>query len=231
MSIHNCLQTVETGPSYRYNPRMDLSNVDMTQLAKQLRKPEGEWGKQVGAMMAEHTEPLNMFAIKCLNIQPADRILEIGFGPGVAIEEIAHLAPDGYIAGIDHSPEMLAMAEQRNRKPIIEERVELIIGTADELPYDDASFDKVFAVNVFHFWPDPTAELKECQRVLKPGGMILFYLTEPAFWPKGLAESGVFIARTPAEVQEILKQAGFNKTEYRLHSAKDFKGFAVWGIK
>ncbi|MDO8648824.1 MAG: class I SAM-dependent methyltransferase [Candidatus Peregrinibacteria bacterium] len=210
---------------------MDLANVDMTALAKQLCHPEGEMGMEVGKVMEKHTEQLNMFALDQLQLQPTDHVLEIGFGPGVAIAEVARQLRDGYADGIDQSKEMLAMASERNRRAIIEDRVTLKLGTARSLPYADGSFDKVFAVNVFHFWPEPAAELAECLRVLKSGGIVLFYLTHPSSWPAGFRESGVFIAREPEEVEALLQAADFRKTEHRWDQQKDYKGFVVVGVK
>lgn len=210
---------------------MDFTNVDMNALAKQLRKPEGTAGKEVGTMMAKNTWPLNLFALDQLHIEPADHILEIGFGSGTAIEEALIRAPQGFVAGIDFSDVMLKMAEERNHRAIMEEQTELTLGSAHSLPYKDESFDKLFAVNVFHFWPDPSRELAECKRVLKKGGRILFFLTQPSSWPKGLDESGVFVAREPEEVETILHDAGFRDVMMHLFAFEDGKGFAVTGIK
>src|SRR5688500_9869612 len=98
---------------------MDFSNVDMNALAKQLRKPEGDKGKEVGEVMAVRTLELNTFALELLKIQPTDHVLEIGFGPGIALAEVVRLTPKGSVSGIDHSPEMLEMAEHNNHRAIM----------------------------------------------------------------------------------------------------------------
>ncbi len=210
---------------------MDLSGVDMAALAKQLRKPEGPDGVRVGDVMAVHTLPMNMFVIEQMRIAPADHILEIGFGPGEAIAECARLTPDGFVAGVDHSPEMLAMAEHRNHRALMQEHVELALGDARDLAYDEDTFDKLFAVNVLHFWPDAAAELRECKRVLKPGGTAFFYLSHPSSWPVGLAESGVFTAREPSAVEEALREAGFHEITTIPAQFRDGAGFVVRGAK
>lgn len=211
--------------------KMDLSNVDMTALARQLRKPEGPDGVRVGDIMAVHTLPMNMFVIEQMHIAPEDHLLEIGFGPGEAIAECIRMTPRGFVAGIDHSPEMLAMAEHRNHRAVMQERAELGRGDASDLPYTEDSFDKLFAVNVLHFWPDPAVELRECKRVLKPGGVAFFYLTHPSSWPAGLKESGVFTAREPVEVEEALREAGFHDVVTVHHIYAGGAGFLVTGAK
>lgn len=211
---------------------MDLTNVDVNKLALQLRKPEGSVGTEVGTAMAQFNIGAIAFTIECLQVQPNDHILEIGFGPGEAIAEIVRLTPSGYIAGIDHSQAMLAMAQHRNHKAMMQEHVELTLGDARELPYEDESFDKVFAVNVFHFWPDPTRELAQCRRVLKAGGGVVFYLTRPSSWLPGIRETGVFIAREAEEVEKILRTAGFRNVSSRTNKTKpDGEGFVVMGEK
>ncbi len=210
---------------------MDLSNVDMKALAEQLRKPEDDPGREVGKVMVQYNAEPYAFIFKCINVQPNDHVLEIGFGPGEGIAEAVRLTPDGYVAGIDHSQTMLTVAEERNHRAIMQEHVELTLGNAAQLPYQDESFDKVFAVNVFHFWPEPLRELTECKRVLKPNGLVAFFLTNPSSWPPGIADTGVFIAREPEEIATILKNAGFQNTETRPITSSEWKGFVVMGTK
>ncbi|HLD71803.1 MAG TPA: methyltransferase domain-containing protein [Candidatus Peribacteraceae bacterium] len=211
---------------------MDLTNTDINVLAAQLRKPEGEFGNDVGAAMAHFNMSAIAFTIECLQIQPGDHLLEIGFGPGEAIAEAVRLTPHGYIAGIDHSSAMLTIAEQRNHRAIMQEHVELTLGDARKLPYEDDSFDTVFAVNVFHFWPDSTRELAECRRVLKSGGRIVFFLTHPSSWLPGIRDTGVFVAREAEDVEKILVTAGFgNVQSHTTKTEPDGKGFVVMGQK
>ncbi len=209
---------------------MDLTNVDKAALAQQLRKPEGSMGKEVGKAMELYNGKAISFTLESLHIQPRDHVLEIGFGPGEGIAQAVQLTPQGYVAGIDHSPVMLTMAGERNHRAIMQEHVELTLGSADKLPYEDASFDKIFSVNVFHFWTDPARELAECRRVLKPGGSIAFFLTHPSSWLPGLRDTGVFIAREAEDIEKLLLAAGFGNVE--THTTKtepDGKGFVVVG--
>ncbi|OGJ57805.1 hypothetical protein A2881_05705 [Candidatus Peribacteria bacterium RIFCSPHIGHO2_01_FULL_55_13] len=210
---------------------MDLSTSELQTLAQQLRKPEGAYGQEVGKKMVEFNTPVIAFTIECLHLQPRDHVLEIGFGPGEGIAEAAFLAPEGYIAGIDHSAEMLAMAEERNHRAIMHEQVELTLGEARALPYDDESFDAVFSVNVLHFWKEPSVELAECLRVLKPGGRIAMYLSHPSTWLKGFAETGVFVARDAKQTERILLDTGFQNVESKEFAGTEAKGFVVMGRK
>ena len=105
------------------------------------------------------------------------------------------------------------------------------------MPYEDESFDTVFAVNVFHFWADPTLELTECMRVLKPGGRVAFFMAYTSSWLPGIKETGVFIAREPEDVERVLRDAAFTNVESKSFTLteragmQDYKGFAVFGEK
>lgn len=210
---------------------MDLTNVDMTVLAPQLRKPEGDYGRMVGSVMAQKNNEVNAFTLECLKVQPTDHLLEIGFGPGEGIAQAVQRAPQGFVAGIDYSHEMLEMAKQRNHRSMMQEHVELTLGEAKKLPYADESFDKIFAVNVFHFWADPVQELAECRRVLKPGGRVAFFMAYPSSWLPGLRETGVFIDREPQDVVVLLQSAGFIDCESKTFVLHEFRGFATVGTR
>jgi SAM-dependent methyltransferase len=127
-------------------------------------------------MTVLNREP-NRLAIEALRIAPADRVLEIGFGPGSAAAAMAALAPKGRVFGIDRSPDMLAQASRRNRRAIAEGRIELQLGDFNELPWRTESLDKILAVNVAYFFGKNADEIREARRVLRPGGLMAIYAT------------------------------------------------------
>ena len=104
--------------------------------------------------------------------RPHDRVLEIGFGPGLAILDLSRIAHEGYVFGIDHSELMLRQARRRNAAGIGRGVVDLRLGSVDELPVFDAPFDKILAVNAALFWNQPDARLEELRQLLRPGGLI-----------------------------------------------------------
>jgi ubiquinone/menaquinone biosynthesis C-methylase UbiE len=100
------------------------------------RRPSGLAGRLVGFVMASRSSnrERNHRAIDLLQIRDGDRVLEIGFGPGLAIEMAARLAGSGNVVGVDHSEIMLRQASRRNRAAIAAGRVELHLASADALP-------------------------------------------------------------------------------------------------
>ena len=93
-------------------------------------------------------------ALELSEIQPADKILEVGFAHGKAIRNGSLLLENGLFAGIDISETMLTTAENRNRRLIEEGIVELKTANVENIPYSDDFFDKVFSVHTIYFWKD-----------------------------------------------------------------------------
>ena len=105
-------------------------------------------------------------------IQPAQRILEIGCGTGNLAILIKRLHPDAEMVGIDPDPKALARAQRKAGREALS--VHLDRGFAEELPYLDASFDRVLSALMFHHLGTEEKEktLDEARRVLKPGGSL-----------------------------------------------------------
>lgn len=142
----------------------------MSQFRDRFRQPQGAIGRWAGRLMAIANNGMNTFTAGLMDVQPGDRILEIGFGPGRLIERLAAEAKAGVIAGVDPSEIMLEQATRRNQESIAEGRVQLREGTVSALPFGDGSFDKVCSVDTLYYWPDPARDLGEVYRVLTPGG-------------------------------------------------------------
>ncbi len=119
--------------------------------------PRGAAGSVTGWVFAHRpsNRQRNGWVVSLLKVQPADRILEIGFGPGVAVAELVR-AGAGHVYGIDHSAVMLRQASRRNAAAVRAGRVTLINASVDQLPAAlDGPFDAILAVNSLGFWPEP----------------------------------------------------------------------------
>lgn len=145
----------------------------MNYITSQFGNPRGLVGHLVGLIMAYENRERNRWALSLLDIQPDDHILEIGFGPGWAIQRASHLAMNGTVAGVDQSQTMVQQAKFRNRAGVRSGQVILRQGSAAQIPFNAESFNKVYAVNSFHEWEDPLCGLQEIKRVLRSGGAFL----------------------------------------------------------
>ncbi len=134
------------------------------------RRPAGARAREVYGADDVH-DFARRAILAALGLGPADRLLEIGCGGGLLLRDAASSA--AAVTGLDHSEEMVRLA--RERAP----GADVLHGSAERLPFADASFGAVAMSIVFMFLPDPAAVLCECRRVLSPGGRIAIYTTAP----------------------------------------------------
>lgn len=154
---------------------------------------------------------MNRFAIRLLDPKKHDSVLEIGFGNGKYIREIARTAGNGLVAGVDYSQTMVSQARKRNRKWIRQGKVEIHCGSADRLPFESDTFQKVFTVNTIYFWPHPDKEIAEIYRVLKPGGScVISFRSKEKMERLPFAGDG-FRLFEPDEVVRLVTDAGFKE--------------------
>jgi SAM-dependent methyltransferase len=175
-------------------------------IRSQFTRPRGVAGWLVGWVLAlrSSNRQRNVWAVDLLGVKPTDRVLEIGFGPGIAIRELSRRATRGLVCGVDHSEVMVRQATRRNARAVRAGRVDLRFGSAEDLPVFAEPFDKVLAVNNMGMWPDPDARLKELHGLMRPGGRIAI-VSQPRC-PGATAET------TAAQGREIAAQlatAGF----------------------
>jgi ubiquinone/menaquinone biosynthesis C-methylase UbiE len=149
-----------------------------------------------------------------LEIQRSDKVLEVGFGPGVGIRLLARLASAGYVAGVDASGEMVEQATARNADVIRSGRVDLRHRSVESLPFEDNTFDKALAINSMQIWPDAVGGLKEIRRVMRSGGRVALGFTPYS----GQPNSGL---------TETLYEAGFTQT----HVVESDEGFCALATK
>ena len=172
-------------------------------LMRAFGRPQGTLGRLGGIIMARTNADCGAWVTDLLKVTPNDRVLEVGFGPGVVIQRLAKLAAAGHVAGIDQSREMVEQARARNATAIRDGRVELRHGSVESLPFDDNSFDKALAINSMQYWPQAVAGLREVRRVMKAGGIIVLGFTPYSGQPnKGLAEALTAAGFTQAHVVE-----------------------------
>ena len=111
------------------------------------------------------------FLVSRLDVRPDETVLDVATGTAaVAIELVRRTGCR--VIGLDQSPEMLATGRERVAKAGLADRIELVEGSAERLPFDDASFDGLTFTYLLRYVDDPAATMRELVRVVKPGSTI-----------------------------------------------------------
>lgn len=175
----------------------------------QFHRPHGAGGYVAGWVMGHRSSNVrrNRWVVSLLDVQPCDRILEVGFGPGVAITELSARAPNGVVYGVDHSEVMVRLARRRNAAAVRAGRIDLRLAGVDKLPDFGAPLDKVLAVNSTGFWPEPVARLVALRELLRRGGTIAV-----ASQPRCPGATAETTAQAGLEIEGNLRAAGYSPT-------------------
>lgn len=104
-------------------------------------------------------------------MEPDDHVLDVATGTGAVAERLV-LRYRCRVTGIDQSEDMLAAARERLEEGGLAQRVTLVRGEAESLPFDDASFDALTVTYLLRYVDDPAAVLRELVRVVRPGGIV-----------------------------------------------------------
>lgn len=192
-------------------------------LAKQLARPRGLFGRYLmGRFLNRATLLHSALVLEELDVQPKERVLEVGFGGGLLLARILERSAGGVVAGVEISEEMLAAAEGRFRRQIAAGRLELHLGTVEALPYPPEHFDRACTVNTVYFWPSLASGLAEFHRVLRPGGrLVLGFTSDEEMRRAGLDRQG-FTPYSSQELTTALLQHGFRPG--MLRKGSDIRG-------
>jgi SAM-dependent methyltransferase len=192
-------------------------------LSKQLARPSGFLGKYVmGRLLNRTTSSHNALVLSQMAVRRSDRVLEIGFGGAALLEKIVQNAPEGFVAGIELSEEMVVNGRAHFQDAIATGRLEIVQGTVESIPFPNAHFNKACTVNTIYFWPNLAACFGELFRVLEPGGqLVLGYTADTDVRGAGLDKCG-FIPYTTGELKTALVAKGFSPGV--LQSGSDKRG-------
>lgn len=133
------------------------------------------------------------------------QVLDIGTGTGLLAIEFARQIPDIEVVGLDLSDVALEVAQINLREGDPKLKVSFENGDAEDIPFDDDSFDLVISNNTLHLIEDPTRMFNEIQRVLRPGGR--FFIKDFRRSWLGLLTQHIGAAYSADEVRRFLSQS------------------------
>jgi ubiquinone/menaquinone biosynthesis C-methylase UbiE len=161
-----------------------------------------------------------------------EKILEIGYGTGMAINLIVNSYVNVKITGIDFSKLMFKKAFRKNRKFINIGKVKLFYGDVLNFDFKDEYFDKIFAVNVIYFCKDLENFFSKLKKLLNPRGEILFYMVDKEhFSGSRITKTDIFQKYNIDYVLDELVRAGYKNVRYENSRPGDEKAYCVIGEK
>ena len=195
------------------------------------------WGAGDYAAVAEHVTDVGDTCVERAGIEAGMEVLDVACGSGNAAIPAARL--EARVTGLDFAPELLAVARRRAAEAGVE--VEWVEGDAQELPFEDASFDRVISALGHMFAPDHERTAAEMKRVTRPGGRMSIGCWTPEGAVGGMLRTvGKLVppppgARSPVlwgteeHVRELLGEADFERREvdWRDSSVAEYVDFML----
>ena len=194
----------------------------------QARKPSGVIGRfLMTKIFNDGNAELNSFVKDILSLQKENKVLEIGFGPGKLINEMAAITTDGVVTGIDFSQVMLKKASKLNKQYISKGKVILRKGECSSLPFDNESFDKLCSINTLYFWKEPDKNFSEMFRVIKSGGKIVIGFRDDKQMNNLNLSADVFSYYSQEDVVNMLAEAGFANAHIKEKEGRPFVSYCA----
>jgi SAM-dependent methyltransferase len=202
--------------------RWQQAFVDVT-----AKKPSGWLGRLMYRKPVGHYGFFRV-ALEKLRLQPEDVFLEVGCGGGILLDMALQTVQQA--CGIDHSPDMVGLARQKNTQVLSEGRAEIVQGNVQALPWDDNHFTCAAGVEMLYFAEDPMLVLQGLYRVLKPDGRLVFVTAAPP----GSALSRLLSAPwlkylrfySNDELASMLRGAGFQTVQVQRLDRSEHTSFA-----
>ncbi|MCP6727516.1 MAG: class I SAM-dependent methyltransferase [Patescibacteria group bacterium] len=201
-------------------------------IASQLRKPNGFIGRVlISRILNKANAKMNNVTLSSLELKDSDRVLEVGFGGGALLTEMARLKSKAVFYGADFSQDMVALCQKRMHGLISEGRLKLDCASVENLPYETETFTKICSVNTIYFWEDCNEAIKELKRVLKKNGILVLTFGDKVSMSEQTVTNHGFNLYTSLEVQQVMEEEGF--TNIQIKQGQDSSGsfYSLTGAK
>jgi arsenite methyltransferase len=183
--------------------------------------------------------------LDALAVQPGERVLEVGCGGGVLLPLFgAAVGETGRVVGIDISSDQIAAAKAVCRGSAI---AKAEVQDVNQLPYEEASFDAIVAIQVIEYLEQPANALSELRRVCSPKGRLVVLATnwDTMFWNCGAPELTALVQAAwrehapfpnlAAELRSLLDEAGFRMVRQApvtiINNSYHEDAFAYWAAR
>src|SRR5205807_8540278 len=188
-----------------------------TEADKKLQTEFNQWASAGrGDEMESHHSDITDQTLAVMDLQPSDRVLDLGCGTGWASRRMARIVTAGDVVGLDVADEMLNRARQASQGI---PNVRYVCGSAENIPAKDNTFTKVLSVESFYYYADQGKALGELRRVMAPGGRLFILINlykDNHYSLRWAQELKVPVqALSEAEYVTLLQKHGFQAVEAR----------------
>jgi len=182
---------------------------------KTLQQEFNQWAAAGrGDEMEEHHSDITEQTLALMDLQPTDRVLDLGCGTGWAARRMARVVTDGEVVGLDVADEMLHRAKRASAEF---KNVRYLWGSAESIPLLDDHFTKVLSVESFYYYANQGKALDEVRRVVAPGGKVFILINlykDNPYSLRWISELKVPVqALSEAEYTAMLGEHGFSQVE------------------
>ena len=172
-----------------------------------------------GPKMEQHHLDITLKTLRRMDVKPGDRVLDLGCGSGWASRLLARMVSgdgkrSGQVVGLDVSDEMVRQAREASKEF---NNVGYVQGSAEQIPREDNSFDKVLSVESFYYYADQDQALRELFRVMAPNGRLFILINlyrDNEYSLQWVDKLKVPVhVRSEAEYVEMFRRHGFEKVD------------------
>jgi len=197
-------------------------------IVSQFRQPKGLPGRLAGLIMTNRpsNRRRNAWTVELLALEPHHRVLEIGCGPGLALELCAEITARGSVVGIDHSTVMVERAGRRFAQEIHSGRVEIRLGNFLEIAAFPSAFDRIYSVNVVQFLPDLNRSFEQIRSCLAAGGRVA-----TTYQPRSKNPTREQALEMAKYIETAMQEVGFAQIERHELPLKPVPAICVIGVK
>jgi len=175
-------------------------------MAKQLGRPRGWFGRRfMGEALNRGNKTMLDAAVEGLQPKEGERIIDVGFGGGYALDRLRERVAPARPVGLEISLPMIEAGRERWG-----DAVELHHADVTAMPFAEAGADAVLSVNTIYFWPEPRGALKEIRRVLKPDGRLVLGVRRKSIMRLSPLTWFGFRLYSIRQIEELLRGAGFS---------------------
>jgi arsenite methyltransferase len=183
---------------------------------EQMRREFNQWAEAGrGEEMEQHHISITQQTLALMGLKHGERVLDLGCGAGWATRLLARLVAGGgerpgQVVGLDVSDEMVRRARGASTQY---DNVLFVVGSAQQIPWEENFFDKVLSVESFYYYGDQDRALDEVFRVMAPKGELFILINlykDNAYSLRWVDELKVPVqARSEQEYVELLREHGY----------------------